>query len=471
MKRAAIYARVSTEEQKKNYSVGEQIRQLKEHCERQGWEVTEEYIDSGFTGSNTNRPALRKLLNETDYFDVVVVWKLDRLSRSIVDTMTIIEQDLIPKDIQFIALAENLDTMSPTWITQAGIYSTIAQSEREAISERMKMGKLARAKSGKPMSWHFSPFGYSYNKEKQTYDIVPLEADIIRRMFKDYEKMGSVSRLRNVLNEEGYVGKDTKWNYRTVKQNLSNPVYAGYNKYKGEIYKGNHEPLIEWEQFQRVQDLMEERRIEAKQTLNPRPFQGKYMLSGQIKCGHCLAPMEITQYQRVEGERIFRYRCQNKVKPTGATIYNDGRLCDSKHHFKDELEGYVLSEISKLQIDQELVLDYSKSASERLSELNDYERALKQNGIKTQKLVDLYMADLIDTDELNSQSQDLKSEERFLQQKINELLKQENDALNYLKSEPKNIYDSSYEEQKRVVEILIDTVYVEDEEIRIVWDF
>ena len=471
MKKAAIYARVSTVEQANNYSISEQVEQLREYSERQGWEIAEEYIDSGFSGANMNRPALTKMLRETDYYDVVVVWKLDRLSRSIVDTMTIIEQDLMKNNIQFIALGENIDTKSSTWITQAGIYSTIAQSEREAITERMQMGRLARAKSGKPMSWAFDPFGYSYNKKAQTYDIVPLEADVVKQMFDDYIRIQSVTKVRDMLNADGYVGKDVKWSYRTVKQNLSNPIYAGYNQYKGDIYEGNHEPLIKWEKFQKAQDLMEERRIMSQKTQNPRPFQGRFMLSGQLKCGYCKTPMELTQYGLASGEVVRRYRCRNRVSPKRVPIYNDGKRCDSGYYSKDKVEGYVLAEISKLQLNQDLVIDYSKKASERMSELNDYEKAIKQSKAKAKKLIDLYMADLIDSNELNEQSQGLKSEEKFLQLKISELREQENEALQYLKSEPKDIYNVSYDEQKLVVETLIDTVYVTAEDIVIHWDF
>lgn len=471
MKKAAIYARVSTEEQKKNYSISEQVSQLHDYCERQGWEVTEEYIDSGFTGSNTNRPALKRMIKEVSYFDVVVVWKLDRLSRSIVDTMTIIERDLLPKNIQFIALAENIDTESSTWITQAGIYSTIAQSEREAITERMQMGKLARAKSGKPMSWRYNPFGYHYNKKSQTYDIVPLEADVVKGIFERYEELDSISKLRDVLNEEGYVGKDVKWSYRTVKQVLSNPVYIGYNRYKGDLFKGNHEPIIDKKTFEHAQNLMEERRIEALNTLNPRPFQGRYMLSGQIKCGYCGTPLELIQYKKASGETIYRYSCRNRQKKARTTTYNDGKLCDSGFYFLDDLEEYVLNEINKLQLDNDLVHVHSKTASKRLSQLADYEKELVGSKRKAKKLIDLYMAELIDVDDLNSQSQDLKREERYLENKINELKSEDNKALDYLDSNPPDIYEVTYEEQKRVVEVLIDTVYVWENKLEIHWDF
>lgn len=471
MKRAAIYARVSTIEQKKNYSIGEQISQLKEYCERQGWKVVEEYIDSGFSGANMNRPDLKKMINEINRYDVVVVWKLDRLSRSIIDTMSIIERDLIENGVQFIALAENIDTKSTSWVTQAGIYSTIAQSEREAITERMQMGRLARAKSGKPMSWVRNPFGYRYNKKMQTYDIVPLEADVVKQMFDDYLRVRSVTKLRDMLNDDGYVGKDVKWSYRTVKQNLSNPVYAGYNQYKGEIFKGNHEPLIKWEKFEQVQELMEKRRIEAKNRLNPRPFQGKYMLSGQLRCGYCGTPLEIIQYKRIHGGKIFRYQCRNRYHAKGSVIYNNGNRCKSGRYYKDDLEESVLAEINKLQLDHDLMKTYSKDLSKRLSEMEDYKKELTNNKKRAKKLIDLYMNELIKIDQLEEQSEALKSEERYLENKIDELKSQDNKALEYLKSEPKNIYDLSYEEQKQVVELLIDKVYATAEEIKITWQF
>lgn len=471
MKRAVIYARVSTVEQANNYSVGEQAEQLEEYCERQGLNVVDKYIDSGFSGATTNRPALTKMLNETDYYDVVVVWKLDRLSRSIIDTMSIIERDLLAQKKRFIALTENIDTDSATWITQAGIYSTIAQSEREAITERMQMGKLARAKAGKPMSWHYSPFGYSYNKETQTYDIVPIEADVVKKMFKMYTEIKSVTKLRDVLNAKGYVGKDVKWSYRTVKQVLENPVYVGFNRYKGELFKGNHHPLISAEEFEFVQKLMDERRIEALETLNPRPFQGKYMLSGQIRCGYCGTPLEITQYTVVSGKTHYRYQCRNRSKKRRSIIYNDGKICDSGIYSKEDLEQKVLAEINKLQLNNDLVSVYSKDTSERLSQITDYKKAVAENKKKTKRIIDLYMADLIDLNDMQTQSDDLKKESRYLENKIKELKNEENEALNYLDNNPADIYSISYEEQKLVVETLINKVSVTADEMQIEWEF
>lgn len=470
MKKAAIYARVSTVEQANNYSIGEQVEQLQEYCERNGWQIEERYIDSGFSGASTNRPALMKMLSETDYYDVVVVWKLDRLSRSIIDTMTIIERDLLANDIQFIALAENIDTESHTWVTQAGIYSTIAQSEREAITERMQMGKLARAKSGKPMSWAFDPFGYSYNKKTQTYDIVPIEADVVKKMFKTYAEIKSVTKLRDTLNQNGYVGKDVKWSYRTAKQVLDNPVYAGYNRYKGDLFKGNHEPLIPLDEFEYIQELMEERRIESL-SLNPRPFQGKYMLSGQLKCGYCGVPLELIQYTVVSGKTHYRYHCRNRYKKSRTTVYNDGEHCDSGIYTKDKLEQKVLEEINKLQLDNDLVRIYSKDTSKRMGELTDYKKAITENKKRTKRLIDLYMNELIDLNAMQTQSEDLKKESRYLENKIRELKSEENEALDYLDSNPPDIYEAGYEEQKLVVETLIDTVYVTAEEVRITWAF
>ena len=114
MKRAALYIRVSTLEQaQEGYSIGEQKERLVAYCKAKDWIIVDIYVDGGYTGSNLNRPGIQKLMSETNKFDLVLVYKLDRLSRSQKDTLYLIEEIFKVNNIDFISMQESFDTSTP----------------------------------------------------------------------------------------------------------------------------------------------------------------------------------------------------------------------------------------------------------------------------------------------------------------------------------------------------------------------
>ena len=165
MKKVAIYVRVSTQEQAvEGYSISEQIDRLTKFCEAHSWKIYKVYTDPGFSGGNMNRPSLQKLFADCTQkrFDTVLVYKLDRLSRSQKDTLYIIEDLFLTNHVDFISMSENFDTSTPFGRAMIGILSVFAQLEREQIKERMAMGREGRAKQGK---WHGGgnvPIGYDF---------------------------------------------------------------------------------------------------------------------------------------------------------------------------------------------------------------------------------------------------------------------------------------------------------------------
>ena len=141
MKRAAIYIRVSTLEQaQEGYSIGAQKERLLAYCKAHGWGVADFYIDGGYSGSNLNRPGIQKLIAEVASFDLVLVLKLDRLSRSQRDTLHLIEDIFLPNNVDFISMSESFDTSTPFGRAMIGILSVFAQLEREQIKERLSWG-------------------------------------------------------------------------------------------------------------------------------------------------------------------------------------------------------------------------------------------------------------------------------------------------------------------------------------------
>ena len=144
------YVRVSTENQIENYSIEEQIQRLQAYCLSKDYAIYDMYVDGGYSGGNTNRPALLKLINDAEQrkIQAVVVYKLDRLSRSQKDTLTLIEDKFLKNDVDFISVSENFDTSTPFGKAMIGILSVFAQLEKDQITERFTMGRIGRSKAG-----------------------------------------------------------------------------------------------------------------------------------------------------------------------------------------------------------------------------------------------------------------------------------------------------------------------------------
>ena len=141
----AIYIRVSTQEQaQEGYSVEQQTERLTAYCKAKDWPIVDIYIDPGFSGANIQRPALQRLFSDikAGKVDCVLVYKLDRLSRSQKDTLYMIEDVFLAKSVDFVSMQENFDTSTPFGRAMIGILSVFAQLEREQIKERMSMGRM-----------------------------------------------------------------------------------------------------------------------------------------------------------------------------------------------------------------------------------------------------------------------------------------------------------------------------------------
>lgn len=475
MNKVAIYVRVSTTEQaEEGYSVDEQIDKLKKYCEIKDWAIYDTYVDPGYTGSNIKRPAMRRLIADVKQkrFDAVLVYKLDRLSRSQKDTLYLIEDMFAKHSVSFVSLNENFDTSTPFGKAMIGILSVFAQLEREQITERMQMGKVGRAKAGKAMNWSRPVFGYEYVNGE--YEVNTFEANIIKRMFEDYMAGISITKLRDKMNEEGHIGKEIPWTYRTIRQTLDNPIHAGYIRFKGEVYPGNHEPIISKELYDNVQEELEIRQKQTyEQNNNPRPFQSKYMLSGRIRCGYCGAPLTIQISKLKDGSRRYRYTCKNRNKAkTGPTIYNDGKKCESGSYFLKDLEAHALDQIEKLQLNPALAEEMRQDRKE-VDHTEDYQKRIVQLNKKNEKLSNLYMSDMLTIEEVQDKSKPIKKEIKSLEAKLHDAKSSniENKAIKWVNETHVNVKEEPYEKQKEIVNTLIDKVSVTAEQIKISWNF
>jgi site-specific DNA recombinase len=241
--RVAIYSRVSTEEQaKEGLSVEAQIDKCKSFCDARGWEIFKVYKDAGFSAGTLNRPALELLLRDAEEkrFDIILVYKIDRFSRKLKDLITILE-DLKKKDINFTSVTEQIDTTSAMGEAFFQIIGVFAQLERGMVKERVQLSFDRKITLGEAL--YRAPFGYIYQNKKLVKH--PENAGKIKEIFE----MWAAGISYKDICEKFDIPPSTFY------QIIKNPIYTGKIKYKGELFKANHSPLIDEELFNKVNPL------------------------------------------------------------------------------------------------------------------------------------------------------------------------------------------------------------------------
>lgn len=474
--KVALYVRVSTTSQmEEGYSIEEQKAKLESYCDIKDWHIYKIYTDGGFSGSTTERPALEQLIKDAQskLFDTVLVYKLDRLSRSQKDTLYLIEDIFLKNNIEFVSLLENFDTSTPFGRAVIGLLSVFAQLEREQIKERMQLGKLGRAKSGKSMMWAKTSYGYNYDKETGSMTVNEYEALAVKEIYSSYLAGMSITKLRDKINEE--YPKQPAWSYRTIRGILANPVYCGLNQYKGQTFQGTHKPIISLVDFEQTQRELAKRQQTAKELSNPRPFQAKYMLSGLAQCGYCHAPLKvILGAVRKDGSRFKRYECYQRHprKTKGVTVYNDNKKCESGYYDMDLLEHYVLTRIAQLQNDPDKIKELFSDDTSPAVDKQAIQKQIDSLTLKLSKLNDLYLDDRITLDELKTKSADFIKQRTALEEEIKKAStdKQAGQREKVEKIlDASSVLDMSYDNQKVIVRELIEKVQVTSDKIVIRW--
>ena len=474
--KVALYVRVSTTSQmEEGYSIEEQKAKLESYCDIKDWHIYKVYTDGGFSGSTTERPALEQLIKDAQskLFDTVLVYKLDRLSRSQKDTLYLIEDIFLKNNIEFVSLLENFDTSTPFGRAVIGLLSVFAQLEREQIKERMQLGKLGLAKAGKSMMWAKTSYGYNYDKETGSMTVNEYEALAVKEIFASYLAGMSITKLRDKINQE--YPKNPAWSYRTIRGILANPVYCGLNQYKGQTFQGTHKPIISLVDFEQSQRELAKRQQTARELSNPRPFQAKYMLSGLAQCGYCHAPLKVILGQkRKDGTRFKRYECYQRHPRTtkGVTVYNDNKKCDSGYYEMEPLENFVLEQVAKLQNDPDKIQELFSDSTSPAVDKQAIQKQIDGLTLKLSKLNDLYLDDRITLDELRGKSSDFIKQRNALEDEIKKAVtdKQADQREKIEKLlDASSILEMPYDNQKVIVRELIDKVQVTSDKIVIRW--
>ena len=295
----ALYIRVSTDAQyEEGYSVDAQKQKLEQYCRLKDITDYQFYIDGGWSGSNIERPEMKRMIDNirSKQVSAVVVYKLDRLSRSQKDTVFLLEDVFIPNGCNFISLNENFDTTTPYGKAMIGILSVFAQLERENIRERTRMGMQERVKSGLWMGGGRVPFGYDYDPGKDV--LVPNEhAKDVKQIYELYLQGYSTTQLSEMFD----VSED-----KQITDILTRVTYLGKIRFRGETYDAKHEAIIDRELWDRVQ-----REHERRSTKKAVP--ASYLLTGLLYCGRCGAKMRYQKWGK-DKVKIYCYSQQSSKK-------------------------------------------------------------------------------------------------------------------------------------------------------------
>ena len=374
MNKAAIYIRVSTDAQaEEGYSIDAQKEQLTAYCIAKGIKNYEYYIDGGYSGSTINRPEIQRLISDcsNNKISCVIVFKLDRLSRSQKDTLYLIEDVFNDNGVDFVSLSESIDTTSPTGKLMIGILSAFAQLERENIRLRTRMGMKERVKSGLWMGGGRVPFGYDYDSTQGI--LVPNnDAETVRQVYKLYIAGKSMQDIADILG--------LKWEM-LVRQILKRKINYGVIEYNGEEYHGKHEPII-------TKDIYDAAMTEMKRRSNSSIIKTDHLLTGLVFCGKCGARMRYQKWSKTD-KMVCKFVCysQQITKPYMVKDPN----CTQKKLWAKEIEDNIISAMF------EFADNYNSNSKQYNIEETDVLSLLEQQRIaitkKLKRLYDLYSDD------------------------------------------------------------------------------
>lgn len=260
MVKAAIYARVSTDEQAlEGYSLDAQKEILSNYCVAQDYEVYRIYEDDGFSGTNTHRPGYQRMMEEMDEWDVMLVLKMDRIHRNSRNFMNMMDT-LGKHGKQFVSATESLDTTNAMGRFVMNMIQNIAQLESEQIGERTHVGMREKAETmsntiAESRTMGFNP-PYGYALRSGVLSSVPDELAVARRIFSDYLGGKSLSAMAESLNRSGCRTRRGKhWTVYNVSAVIHNPIYAGYLRWEDLTYRHYAQTAVDPVTFNKVQRL------------------------------------------------------------------------------------------------------------------------------------------------------------------------------------------------------------------------
>lgn len=468
--RVAVYIRVSTEEQaKEGYSISAQKQKLIAFCVSQGWEVSSVYVDEGISAKDMNRPQLQQMIKDIQdrLIDCVLVYRLDRLTRSVLDLYTLL-QTFDKYDCKFKSATEVFETTTAIGRMFITIVAAMAQWERENMGERIALGYAEKVRQGK-YALNFRPIGYDLDLKTGKLTINEDEAQTIRLIFDLYENGYGANRVCKFLNESGIKTKaGNKWNDKPLIQIIKNPLYKGSVRWNNVVYESTHEAIIEPKRFDLIQEILVKRR-----NAEPRSATSDYIFSGKLKCnvcGYSLGGFKAYHKLSTGKKAVYKnYRCLRKKNGecTGFRSISERNLEEA---FLEYLEQEDFSEsLDQTAATAESLLN--KKIPKENVDINALQKELDKIGRRKKKWQYAWADDdeTISYEDFKKRMQEANEEEERIKAVLSTLFEVKDEKVNVNKSEllvilkdtRKNWNKLVINEKKNAIDSIIDQIHVD----------
>lgn len=448
--RLAIYARVSTDEQREGQNIDSQVSELDRFSREKGWPIIGVYKDDGWSGGIMERPELDRLRDDAQkgLFDAVLINDVDRLARDVAH-LGVIKRDLEKKGIKVIFRKLPSDT-SPTYNLMVNILGSFAEFERELIADRTRRGRRHKVETRQQYLGSNTAYGYQYvpmDRLAGTPGILKVnagEAAIVRQMFEWVDCEGlSARRVLMRLNKIGIVPKmgARQWGKSSVLRILKNEMYAGvwyYNKFQGcepqnpvadGVYRRRKKCSVrqraktEWiplaladelhivarARWERVQQQLARNRV-----FSPRNEKHSYLLKGLLRCGACGS-----RYVGNPCHGRFYYRCMTRCK--GMPTINERLLDDSVKQAVSEAivdPSVILAPLRQLEQAE------SRGRARRIVRAKTVDMDLKRLATEEERVLEAYRTGLISAAQLGQQLETITSRRAMIDAERSELQRQ-----------------------------------------------
>lgn len=444
-KQNVAYLRVSTDAQIEKYGLDVQKQKILDYCDKKGVVIDNWYIDGGYTGSNINRPEIQNLLEDSQkgLIDTVYIYKLDRMSRDVIDTLTILYRILPEYGVKIVSMTEELKFDNPMDKVMVGVNAIMGQYEREIIYMRTRAGMLERVKKGLWPGGGNLPSGYYYDRNDGILHIDEKKAEKVREAYRLYLEGYSCDRIAVMLGFKGDV---------VVSSILKRKTYLGLIEYKGNVYQGKHEPIIDEKTFYEVQEMIKKRSTKTF-------ISNNNMLTGLCYCGICGARMRYQNWGKYHKLICYSQYSDKYAKQYMIKNPNCNNKKNKAKYIENEVEIYF----------KEFAINIQEDNNKRKNNSENIEKTIESTNIKIKKLYNLYieresenLLDMISKEEdrlkdLKKQLENEKGNNRQDTKEQIERIRKMSDAWDYLSTKEKNM----------ILKECVDRIVITDEDIDI----